>query len=66
MNIKLEKLAMCKCGANELLPLEDTTRTNETPYLKGWFCPACGLFYYLKNGTLVIEQQNFPTVHEKL
>jgi len=66
MHIKIEKPVLCKCGKGELLPLEDTSRNSETPYLKGWFCPACGLFYHLKNGSLSIELQNFPKEHERL
>jgi len=52
INLQLTELATCGCDKGKLLPLEDVTQGGVT-YLKGWYCPVCGVATIFKAGDLV-------------
>lgn len=54
ININLTELPKCSCGEGFLLPVEDVEKDG-TPYLKGWFCPACKTSVLFRAGSLVSE-----------
>jgi len=55
-NFTFNELPKCSCETHPVLaPVMDLSQDG-TPYLKGWFCPACGKFFVFVTGEMKIKK----------